>query len=339
MRPRRVVVRIIVAAALVGIPFGLYAQQPDVRRIALLSHSAIGAAQTEGHEAFRQRLRELGWIEGRNFLITERHVENVEQQRQLSAALERENIAAVVACSHCAFLVRPSGPAPIRGIPIVFIAVSDPVGAKMVAALNRPGGNMTGVSYSGVDLNAKRLQLLKDALPQATRVGVLVTKDHPLRNRMVAEILAAAAALRIEIELHEIVSRDSSIERQREEIDRAFETMATHRVQAVLGLQGPHFYREMTRIAQLSMKYRLPGSFEWVEYANVGAFMAYGVGALEMYRGAANYVDKILRGTKAADLPVEQPTKFQLVINMKTAKALSITIPPSLLLRADRLIE
>ena len=198
---------------------------------------------------------------------------------------------------------------------------------------------MTGLSYLGVELNVKRLQLLKEMLPRATRVAIFLQKDHPLRDRMTAEISRAATTLQVNVQFYELVGRDSTVERQKAEIDQAFETMAAQRTEAVLVLQGPHFAREHKRIAELGSKYRIPGGHELADYARAGGFMAYGVNWIEVYRRAADYVDKILKGAKPADLPVEQPTKFELVINLKTAKALGLTIPPSLLLRADQVIE
>jgi len=225
----------------------------------------------------------------------------------------------IVACSACAFLVAPSGAAPVRGIPIVFVAVSDPVAAGMVASLARPGGMMTGLSYQGIELNVKRLQMLKEALPGVTRVGVLVQKDHPLRDRRVNEVQGAAASLRLMLQFSEVASSDSPAA-----LDAAFETMAKDRAEAVLVLQGATFFRERARLAALELKYRLPAVFDLRAYADVGGFMAYGASQDDLWRRAAGYVDKLLKGALPADLPVEQPTKFEMVINLKTAKALGL---------------
>ncbi len=204
----------------------------------------------------------------------------------------------------------------------------------VVQSLARPGGTMTGISYLGVELNPKRLQLLKEALPALTRVGVLVQYNHPLRDRMVREIEAAAGSLGVKLQLLEVSTLDPP-----EKIDQAFAAMVRERAQAVLGLQGPHFFKERRRIAELSLTHRLPGVFELAEYAEVGCLLAYAPNLPDIFKHAARYADQILKGAKPADLPVEQPTKFELVINLKTAKALGLTIPQSLLLRADQIIE
>ena len=219
-------------------------------------------------------------------------------------------------------------------VPIVFAGVSDPIGLGLIRSLARPGGNVTGLSYLGVELNVKRLQLLKEAFPKIARVGILVPARHPLRERMVREVEGAAQALNIRIFPAVVAHTDPP-----EQIDRAFETMTQQRADAVLGLQGPHFFRERRRVAELALKYQLPGMFELAGYAEAGCLMAYAPNSADIYRRAAVYVDKILKGTKPADLPVEQPTKFELVINVKTAKALGLTIPQSILLRADQIIE
>jgi putative ABC transport system substrate-binding protein len=219
-------------------------------------------------------------------------------------------------------------------IPVVFAAVSDPLRFGLVASLARPGGTMTGISYLGMELNPKRVQLLKEALPEITRVRVLVPGDHPLREQMVVEVEAAARSVGVKLQLLEVTNADPNVK-----IDQAFETMTREHAQAVLGLQGPHFYRERKRIAELSLRHRLPGIFEHGDYAEAGCLLAYSPNLPDMYRYAATYVDKILRGAKPGDLPVEQPKRFELAINVKTAKALGVTIPPSLLLRTDRVIE
>src|SRR5262249_34522063 len=223
---------------------------------------------------------------------------------------------------------------PIRDIPIVFAGLSDPVAMGAVQSLARPGGTITGISYLGVELNPKRLQLLKEALPALTRVGVLVPSEHTLRDRMVREVEAAAGSLGVKLQLLEVSSLDPP-----EKIDQAFAAMVRERAQAVLGLQGPHFFKERRRIADLSLTHRLPGVFELAEYAEGGCLLAYPPNCPEISNPAARYADHILKGAKPADLPVEQPTKFELVINLKTARALGLTVPQSVLGRADQIIR
>jgi putative ABC transport system substrate-binding protein len=192
---------------------------------------------------------------------------------------------------------------------------------------------MTGLSYMGVELNSKRLQMLKELIPTLSRVGVLVPSDHAMRGRMVSDIEATARVLGVSLQLAEVAATDPV-----EKIDAAFEAMALGRAQAVLGLQGPHYYRERKRVCGLP-SVTFPGIFEISGYPEAGCLMSYGTSLADLYRRSASYVDKILRGAKPADLPIEQPTKFELVINMKTAKALKLTIPQSLLLQATHVIE
>ncbi|HEV8471441.1 MAG TPA: ABC transporter substrate-binding protein, partial [Methylomirabilota bacterium] len=229
------------------------------------------------------------------------------------------------------------GSAPIPKKAIVFAGVSDPVAFRFVDSLARPGGQMTGLSYLGIDLNVKRLQLLKESFPGATRIGVLVPSQHALRARMVHDVGVAATAVGVTLVPVEVAGglRDDVLAR----IDAAFETFGRERVDAVLGMQGPIFFRERRRIAELSLRHRLPGAFELAPYVEDGALMAYGPSVTDLYRHAARYTDRILRGAKPAELPVEQPTKVELVVNLKTARALGIRLPPAVLLRTDRVIE
>jgi len=193
---------------------------------------------------------------------------------------------------------------------------------------------MTGLSYMGIELNPKRLELLKEAFTRIKRVAVLVPGGHSLRDRMVREIEAAAPPLGVQLQLHEAHQYGTT-----PEIDAALEQMATGRPDAILGLQGPHYYRERRRICDFALKHRLPGIFELREYAEAGCLMSYSTSWADLHYRAATYVDRILKGAQPRDLPVEQPTKFELVINLKTAKALGLTIPPSLLGRADEVIQ
>jgi len=239
----------------------------------------------------------------------------------------------IYACPSCSVRASPAGSAPIRGIPIVFV-YSDPVAGKMVESLARPGGSMTGLAYQGIALNAKRLQLLKETFPKIVRIGVLVTTNHPQRDRMVAELQAAAHKLEVKLLSFEIASNEPA-----ERIDAAFEEMVRDGVGAVLGLQGPHFYRERGRIAGLSLRHRLPGIFDAGESVEAGALMTYDPDFIDLTRRGAAYVDKILKGAKPGELPVEQPNTFVFAINLRTAAAMGVTIPRLILLRANRVIE
>jgi putative ABC transport system substrate-binding protein len=176
--------------------------------------------------------------------------------------------------------------------------------------------------------------MLKELMPTLSRVGVLVPSDHGMRDRMVSDVEATARTLGVSLQLAEVRSTESP-----EKIDAAFEALARRRSQAVLGLQGPHYYRERKRVCDLAVRHGFPGVFELSGYPEAGCLMSYAASLADLWRRSASYVDKILKGAKPADLPVEQPTKFELVINLKTAKALGLTIPPSLLLRADEVIQ
>jgi putative tryptophan/tyrosine transport system substrate-binding protein len=306
-----------------------------VARVVWFDVLVAGPPPPQWQESFRRGLRALGWIEGSNLRLDYRYAQRNDDAQAVAAEVMQSKPDVIVAPTTGAFRLRPSGIAPVRDIPIVFVSVSDPVAAGMAVTLARPGGNMTGLSYLGVELNAKRLELLKEAVPQAARVGVLVPGGHPLRDRMVKDVASAAQALNVQLHLAELSEPEATPER----IDRLFESFAQARVDAVLGLQGPQYYRNRDRVVERSLRHRLPGIFELTEFADAGAFMAYAPNVPELYRRAATYVDKILRGARPGEMPVEQPTKFELVINMKTAKALGVSIPPALLLRADRVIE
>jgi putative ABC transport system substrate-binding protein len=304
---------------------------------------AMGPLPSEWREALRAGLKDLGWVEHRNLRLELRSAKTRELRSQVAAEVVKLNPDVIVAAAPAAFAYGSLAPevaarqhftSPITTIPIVFAGVSDPVGAGMVKSLARPGSMMTGIAYLGIELNPKRLQLLKEALPAVTRVGALVPSNHPMRDVIVREIEATAAPLAVKLQLFEINLVDTA-----DKIDQAFATMARDRVQAVLGLQGPQFFRERNRIADLSLAHRLPGIFELAEYADAGCLMTYAPNAPDIWRYAATFVDRILKGANPADLPVERPRKLDLVVNLRTAKALKVAIPSAVLARADRVIE
>src|SRR5262245_55878732 len=318
------------------------AQQVAIRHVGVFSDAVrTGPLAPEWLDAFRGGLREHGWVEGRNVVIDFRESRTLEERPEAVALLLRTKPEVIVTNPVGAFVIRPSasqppvsGWSPVRDIPIVFVGQSAPVGVGLGRSRARPGGSVTGLSYMGVELNSKRLQMLKELIPTLSRVGVLVPSDHPMRDRMVSDVEATARALGVSLQLAEVPSTDPP-----EKIDAAFEALARRRTQAVLGLQGPHYYRERKRVCGLAIRRGFPCIFEISGYPEAGCLMSSGTSLADLYRRSASYVDKILRGAKAADLPVDQPTKFELVINLKTAKALGLTIPLSLLLRADQVIE
>jgi putative tryptophan/tyrosine transport system substrate-binding protein len=293
----------------------------------LAATSAEDLPQSEG---LRHGLRERGYVEGQNIVIQYRWARgNFERLPDLAAELVRLNPAVIVAFVTQASLAATRA---TTTIPIVMVGVGDPVGAGLVGSLARPGGNVTGNSSVSVDVVGKSLEILKEVAPERRRVSILWNPANAVfQTRMVKEAEAAGRGLGFQVQT--IAASDASA------IDKAFQLMARERAEALAVLSDPIFVAERTRIATLAAKGRLPSVSGLREYADAGGLVAYGPNFYELYRGAAAYVDRILKGAKPGDLPVEQPTKFELVINLKTAKALGLTIPPSLRARADQVIE
>ena len=282
-------------------------------------------------EVFRQALRELGWIEGRNIAFEYRWAHN-DYARLPDLAKEL-----VALNSDVIFATSPPATLALKGatttIAVVFLG-GPAVESGLVASLARPGGNLTGVDVLAADLNVKRLDLLKGAIPTASRIAVLWhrwSQAGASRPQSVEAVDAAARTLGLQPRFLEV--------RHPNEIDTAFATMARERPHALLVMSSPMLASQSVRIVDLAARNRLPAMYQWREFAEAGGLMSYGANLLDLYPRAAVYVDKILRGAKPADLPVEQATKFELVINLKTAKTLGLTIPQSLLLRADQVIQ
>ncbi|HEV2056810.1 MAG TPA: ABC transporter substrate-binding protein [Methylomirabilota bacterium] len=282
-------------------------------------------------DAFRQGLRELGWVEGQNIVIDYRYAEGrFDRLPDLAAELVRLKVDIIVAQPLPAAAAAKNA---TETIPIVMISGgADPVGLGLIATLARPGGNVTGSSYSaGQEIGGKQLELLKKTVPKVRRVAILSNPANPGHPPMVGELNVAARSLGVQLQLLEV--------RGPNEFDGAFAAMATERAGALLVLSDGMFNLHRTRLADLAARSRLPAAYGVREFVDAGGLMSYGPSLRDLYRRSAAYVDKILKGAKPADLPVEQPTKFELVINLKTAKALGLTIPPSLLQRADELIQ
>jgi putative ABC transport system substrate-binding protein len=274
-------------------------------------------------------LRELGWIEGGNILIEFRGAEgNYARLPELAADLVRLKVDLIVARS--SQFVQPAKAA-TSSIPIVFLVHADPEGTGHVASLARPGGNITGLANLQTDLAPKELELLISAVPVAKRIAVLWNPDTPSHIPGLKAVEEAGRTLRVQLQA--VGARTGA------ELAGAFSAMARARAQAVLVIGSPVFIAERQRVAQLAITHRLPTMLQTKEAVEAGGLMSYGPNFEDLYRRGAVYVDKILRGAKPADLPVEQPTKFELVINLKTAKALGLTIQPSVLGRADQVIE
>jgi putative ABC transport system substrate-binding protein len=280
-------------------------------------------------QAFEQGLRELGYVDGQN-IILEYRSENGEDEQlpRLAAELVRLRVDVLVASLPQRVAAAKKA---TTTIPIVMVNVGDPVEIGLVASLARPGGNVTGLSRLSGELIGKNLSLLKEALPRTVRVGALLNPTTPLSPVLARNAKRAAESLGLPLTIVEAKRPD--------DLEGAFSALATDRVEALLVLADGMFWGERKRIADLALRRRLPSMFSNIEYATAGGLMAYAPSSADPYRRAAVFVDKILKGAKPGDLPVEQPTKFELVINLKTAKALGLTIPPSLLLRADQVIE
>jgi putative ABC transport system substrate-binding protein len=314
-----------VGAMLFALCVSASAQQPKkVPRIGFL-----GGEATTRIAAFRQGMRELGYVEGKNIfiehLLTER---KADRERALAAELVRLKIDVIVT----------AGSGPTRAakevtatIPIVMAQDPDPVGNGFIASLARPGGNITGLSNLGPELSGKRLELLKEVVPRLTRAAVFGTSTFSGNAQILRETELAAASLTVQLQYIDVLDP--------KDIETAFRAASKGRAEAVLVLAGPVFTSRRTHLAGLAVKSRLPAIYYATEFVEAGGLMTYGANRADLARRAATYVDKILKGAKPADLPVEQPVKFEFVVNLKAAKQIGLTIPPNVLARADKVIR
>src|SRR5262245_42847672 len=309
-------------AVLLAAPLAAEAQQAaKVFRIGFLG-SGGPADHAPRVASFRQGLRDLGYVEGRTATIEYRLAEGkMERLPALAAELVALKVDVIVASGTPTALAAKNA---TQTIPIVFATSGSPVGA-LVASIARPGGNVTGLSLVGPELVARQLQLLKESVPKASHVAVLENPDNPYTAVMMKEVETAARSLGVQIRFLELRSGDAP--------DTAFSGLARERPHALLVLFDPLLTRQRARIAELANKHRLPSMYPHREYSEAGGLMAYGASLTDLYRRAATYVDKILKGARPADLPVEQPTKFELVVNLGTARSLGLTIPQPILLR------
>jgi putative ABC transport system substrate-binding protein len=290
--------------------------------------SLSGSSDERRVEAFRQGLRELGYVEGKNIVIEYRHADGKpERLPNLAAELARSNVDILVArgapAAHAAKNATST-------IPIVIGNAADPVGTGLIASLARPGGNITGLSDFNSGIITRRLELLKEVLPTVSRIAAFWNPGNPTNQPQLKDIEAVAPALGVTLLSLEIRGVD--------DIERSFTTMKKE-VSGALFVLGGAAGNHQRRIAELAIKNRLPTSWSSTNAAEVGGLMSYGTNFADLYRRAAIYVDKILKGAKPAELPVEQPTKFELTINLKTAKQIGLTIPPNVLARADKVIR
>jgi putative ABC transport system substrate-binding protein len=321
----------LVSGSLLALPLAGEAQQPrKVPRVGYLSPgSPSDPLRQRRFEAFRQGLRELGYVEGQNIAIEPRWAEGkYDQYSALAADLVRLKVDVIVAVGGRA---TQDAQQATRTIPIVMSVVIDPLGSGLVASLARPGGNVTGLTIMASDLVGKQFEVLKEVVPKVSRVALLWNPANPGSAPQLREAEAAARALGVRLQTLEA--------RVPQEIDSAFAAMTRERAGALVVLGDAIFVNQRRQIAELAMKKRLPAISFAREHAEAGGLMAYGANFLDLERRAATFVDKILKGAKPADLPIEQPSKFELVINLKTAKTLGLTIPRSLLQRADEVIQ
>jgi len=303
------------------------AQKPTkVRRVGFLA-VATGAGQGDFYEVFRKGLRELGYTEGHNIVFEYRSSDDRSRLAELATELVQWKAEVIVAAGGAA------GPAKMAtdAVPIVFLFSGDPIEARLVDSLARPGGNMTGITWLAFELVGKRLELLKEAVPRVSRVAVLASPAHPGEQRELMETQTTARALGTTLQYHQVTASA--------DVERAFDATIKENANALLVFPDPVTMRHRKEIAEFAAKNRLASVFGFKEYVESGGLMSYGPSRDEPQRRIAVYVDKILKGAKPADLPVELPMKFEFVINLKTAKQIGLTIPPNVLARADRVIR
>jgi putative ABC transport system substrate-binding protein len=288
------------------------------------------APYSDDYSALWERLRELGWVEGKNLIIEARYAEgHIDRLPALMSDVVARRVDVIVTAGTPAAVAAKNATATT---PIVDAAMGDPVGNGLAASLARPGGNVTGLSSEMTDdLGGKWLELLQETVPRLSAVAVIANPDNPLNARLRKALEAAALMRHLELRFIEVRERKAALDRSLRQAHR--------QAQAILVLPDPFTFELRRQIATRAATYRLPDMYVWLGYLDSGGLMGYGVDPANFYGRAANYVDKILRGAKPADLPIEQPTKHKLVVNLKTAKALGITIPESILLRADEVIR
>jgi putative tryptophan/tyrosine transport system substrate-binding protein len=307
-------------------PLAARAQQPG--KLARVGFLTLASGPTVNIEGFEHGLRELGYVEGHNLVLIyrwaagrrDRLVDLVRNLLQLKVDVLASNTTEAITA------IRTVD----KTLPIVMTAISDPIGSELVASFARPGANTTGVTLFSTELAGKRLELLKEVVPRLTRVAVLAERDHPPTVGFVRETQAAAQVLQLALQI---------VETRPEGIAEAFRSIADARVDALIVQQTSSFNLHLRQIAELAIVQRLPTVHQNRQFVELNGLMAYGPSIFALGERAAWYVDRILKGTKPADLPVEQPTRFELIVNLKTARALGLDLPPTLLARADEVIE
>ena len=322
---------VVLALGLFAAPFAAEAQPPDrVRRLGLLLPYVQSDPQAQARvNAFTAALQERGWTDGRNIRLEFRYSEgHPTRLPALAADLVQQNVDVLLtAGTESTDAARKA----TKTIPVVMAAVGDPIAAGFIASLARPGANITGASLLATELTAKRLQLLKEVLPALTRLAVFWSAANASVVQKLKQIQAAARQFRVQ--LHPVELREP------DDLDRGFESAMKFGAQAVMTTEDAIQITYRVRVVELGKKHKMPVASEFGEFAQAGALMSFGPSILDQFRYAAGYVDKLLNGARPGDLPVEQATRFELIVNLKTAKALGLTIPPSVLGRADQVIE
>jgi ABC-type uncharacterized transport system substrate-binding protein len=323
------ILSILFVVVLLAIAVIAEAQQPNkIQRIGVLAPSSAYFLSSQ-LEAFRQALRELGYVEGQNIAIEYRYAEGkLDRLPALAGELVRLKVDIIVAASTPAALAAKNA---TKEIPIVFETIIDPVASGVAASLARPGGNITGVTMGGAELYGKRLELLKETIPKLTRAAILWNPTSTAAQLNLKETRAAAQPLKLEIQSLEV--------RSPEDIEPAFDAATRAKVSAMMITQSPPLTMYSKRIVDLAARHRLPVIYPQRQWPDSGGLMSYGSNVDDSYRRLASYVDRILKGVKPVDLPVERSTKMELVINLKAAKQIGLTIPPNVLARADRVIR
>jgi len=326
---RDLIAFLVVSAALIFVQFAEAQQPKKVPRIGYLVSVSLSSTREVGQvEAFRQGLRELGYVEGQNIAIEYRYAEGVEERLpNLAADLVQLNVDVIFVTGTTATQAAKRA---TKTIPIVMASVTDPVGTGLVASLAHPGGNVTGLSNFS-ELGGKQLELLKEAFPIVTRIAVIWDPANAANARLLAEMKVTADGLRTVLQSLEVRSSD--------DFDRIFSAIKKEHARALIVLRNVITYTHPKRIVDFAVKSNLPAMYPDRVLVDAGGLMSYGPDFLDMIHRAATYVDKILKGAKPADLPVEQPTKFEFVINLKAAKQIGLTIPPKVLARADKIIR
>ncbi len=317
------------ALTLLAVPGAAGAPAAKVSRVGILWFGAPAAMSSSHLEAFRHGLRTLGYAEGQNLTLEYRSAARwLDLLSELAADLVLSKVDVIVAAGDPAINAAKQA---TSTIPIVMVASGDPVGSGLVASLARPGGNLTGLSALSPELIGKRLELLREAMPGASRVAILLNPADPANVLDLRAIQASARALDVQLQTLEVQGPDA--------FESAFAAMTKEGAEALMTLGGPLTVTYRLQVADLAAKHRLPAMYDLREFIEAGGLMAYGPSLPDMMRRAAAYVDKILQGTSPGDLPVQQPVKFELVINLKTAKALGLTLPPTLLFQADEVLQ